>query len=129
MTMDKQFKIIKINKKTAELEPINADNCNTCDTEGGCGIASLGRIFRRQNITYPVSSEYKVGDIITLNIATSTLFKHAFLLYLLPLICLVVAAFFASIVYPQQDIYQVIFGILGFVFGFIFSKYLLKQLG
>lgn len=41
MTMDKQFKIIKINKKTAELEPINADNCNTCDTEGGCGIASL----------------------------------------------------------------------------------------
>ena len=122
-TIEEQFTIINIKDGIAYLQAIREDGCGGCSANKGCGVGSLNRYFAQKLIKHPVEKSYKIGDIITLNINANTLLFHAFLLYLVPLLVLFMTAYVAKYFFPTQDLYQVIFGLLGLVMSFLILKF------
>lgn len=66
--------------------------CSGCHTGGGEGCRScLGGSKLESRAANPIKAH--AGDIVKINLRTSDLFKGAFILYLIPVLCLMTSAF------------------------------------
>ncbi len=126
-------RVVKMDKKNIYLMPLEDEemqkSCGSCQANKSCGTSLLSKLFRRQNlITHPKNFENfndstaYIGAIFMVSISEKTLIYRAFLVYILPLIALFLSALFASILLPDSDISQTVFGIMGFGISFYFIK-------
>jgi len=74
----------------------------------------------------PLQKDAQMGDVITLEIASSELFFRAFQLYLMPLLALFCGAYFSAFLFPANDIVQALMGLGTFTLSLIFLKAYLK---
>ena len=125
MLIEEQFIIIKIKNNIAYLEALSKLGCDGCSARKNCGISSLSTYFTKYSIKHHVSDSAKVNDIISITIDNKIFFKHAFLLYLLPLLILFISAYLVGIFFSHNEGLQVIVAISSLLLSFVLLRFLL----
>lgn len=97
----------------AHLQALKTAGCGGCKANKGCGVGILGQYFGGFVIKQTLEKNQKIGDVISLSIERKTLLWHAFSLYILPLLGLFFGAILAEMLFPEQDVYQILFGLSG----------------
>lgn len=88
-----QGKIEEINKETAVVRIRKRSACAHCESRGSCGISKRDMV-----IEVPNDLHAGVGDEVEVSVPDGTLLKLSALIYLLPVVALLIGAFFGAII-------------------------------
>ncbi len=126
MTIKEEFKVVEIKDQTMTLEMNRASGCHSCSASSGCGTGLLSKYFEHYSVfSKPLKKGVKVGEMVTLEIPSKTLFYRAFQLYLLPLIGLFAGGLLGSVLYPMSEVGQIVFAFIGFIVSLLLTRYTL----
>ena len=125
--MKEDFEIIEIRQDWMLLKAQRQSGCQTCESKSTCGTGVLSGFFAGfSQFKKPLQEGVKAGDVITLEIASSELFFRAFQLYLMPLLALFFGAYSSTVLFPGNDVAQIVAGLCAFAFSLIFLRAYLK---
>jgi len=125
--MKEQFEVIEIQTETMKLKVNRSTGCHSCSASSGCGTGILAKHFDHYSVfNKPVQAGVAVGDLVTLEISSQELFYRAFQLYMMPLLALFAGGLIGDNLYPNQEIFQIFFGIGGFFTSLLLTKYFAK---
>ncbi|SMN00751.1 Sigma factor RpoE regulatory protein RseC [uncultured Candidatus Thioglobus sp.] len=125
--MKEKFEVIEIDTETMKLKVNRSSGCQSCSASSGCGTGILAKYFDHYSVfNKPMQKGVIVGDLITLEISSSELFKRAFQLYMLPLLSLFAGGLLANGLYPVNEPIQIAFGFIGFLLALFAVKYFVK---
>jgi sigma-E factor negative regulatory protein RseC len=109
------------------LKVNRSGGCHSCSASSGCGTGILANYFDHYtNFNKPVQNGVSVGDFVTLEISSSELFSRAFMLYIFPILALFVGSYTGMSLFPATELWQISFGILGFIAALLLTKYFVK---
>lgn len=125
--MKEQFEIIEINNQMMTLKANRSGGCHSCQANSSCGTGILASYFNHATIFHqPLQQGVAVGDFITLEISSASLFLRAFQLYLLPILALFAGASVGIMLFPLNELWQISLGLLSFSAAILAVKYFLK---
>lgn len=121
--MKKEFEVIKIDGGFMTVKADFSGTCTSCSVKKGCGSGILADLLgRRDELIMPLKNGAVVGGFVSLEVSSKLLFLQAFILYILPLLSLFLFGFLASIIFPEQELLQVIAGLFGLVLVLLWVK-------
>lgn len=124
--MIEEFAVVtNCQKNLAELEIERKTACSICGQTRGCGNATWGKLLGHKSATLLVQNnlEAKVGDSVVVGIDERVVLRSVFLLYVIPLLCLVFFSVLADALFNSQ-LYVGIAALLGLLLGFGAVKFL-----
>lgn len=125
--MKEKFEVIEVDNEVMTLKVNRAGGCHSCSANSSCGTGILAQYFNRYSeFNKPVQSGVSVGDFVTLEVASSVLFLRAFMLYIFPILALFVGSYAGMSGYPDTELGQISFGIIGFIGALLVTKYFVK---
>ncbi len=125
--MKEQFEVIALESETMTLKVNRSGGCHSCSASSSCGTGILANYFDHYtNFNKPVQSGVSVGDFVTLEISSSELFSRAFMLYIFPILALFIGSYAGMSLFPATELWQISFGILGFIVALLLTKYFVK---
>ncbi len=125
--MKEQFEVIALENETMTLKVNRSGGCHSCSASSGCGTGILSNYFNHYTVfNKPAQSAAVVGDFVTLEISSSELFSRAFMLYIFPILALFVGSYTGMSLFPATELWQISFGILGFITALLLTKYFVK---
>lgn len=125
--MKEQFEVIEIQSQTMKLKVNRASGCHSCSANNSCGTGILSKHFEHYSVfTRPRQTGVVVGDLVSLEISSKTLFYRAFQLYMLPLLALFAGGILGDVLYPEQETLQIAFAFSGFFSALLLTKYFVK---
>ena len=125
--MKEQFEVIALENETMTLKANRSGGCHSCSASSGCGTGILANYFNHYTVfNKPVKSGVVVGDFVTLEISSSELFSRAFILYIFPILALFVGSYVGMSLFPATELWQISFGIFGFIGALLLTKYFVK---
>lgn len=115
--------VISVEKDTVWVEAQRQSTCNQCQVKQGCGTGLLDRHVgkRFSRIAVKQNCQAKPGEEVELAIAESALLQGTFLMYLLPLMLMFLAAICARFL----ELGEVV-EIFGAAMGLISGVYLVR---
>jgi len=107
------------------VESDNQSACGGCSMAKGCGTKVISGYFNKDIGPLKMNNNFDgvIGDKIEVGIYNTTILKVSALIYLMPLVGLVIGAVSGDAL-GGGDISAMIFGAIGFAFGFYISKFL-----
>lgn len=125
--MKEQFEVIALENDSMTLKVNRSSGCHSCSASGGCGTGILANYFDHYStFNKPMQSGVSVGDFVTLEISSAELFSRAFMLYIFPILALFVGSYIGMSLYPETELWQISFGVVGFVCALLLTKYFVK---
>jgi len=125
--MKEQFEVIALENETMTLKVNRSGGCHSCSASGGCGTGILANYFDHYSVfNKPIQSGVTVGDFVTLEISSSELFSRAFMLYIFPILALFTGSYVGLRLFPATELWQISFGIFGFISALLLTKYFVK---
>jgi sigma-E factor negative regulatory protein RseC len=120
--------ITRVEAENAWVKTTKSKSCEGCSSKGSCSTAGNDMIVEALN-----KADAKIGDLVTLQIESSALYKATFLLYILPIIGLLGGSFlgqyFAEMYGWNLSATAAIFGFALFVLIIAFVRYKGNQMG
>ena len=96
--IEEDARVVAVAPGVAWVETTRKSACGACSASSGCGTSVVAKLFgeraHRLQVADPVGVE--IGDTVVIGIADGILTRASLLTYLLPLIGLMAAAFFAQ---------------------------------
>jgi len=90
--------VVSLKGEWAVVKPAPSSGCSSCSANQGCGTASLARFFGQRNQQHfahnPLNAQ--PGDRVTMGLEERALVSGSLLMYLLPLVCMIIAAILFS---------------------------------
>lgn len=116
-------RVIFAENGTAQVEPVTASSCNSCQTRSSCGVSGLGKYFsnNRKAIAVQCATDIRAGDELQLTMSEGDLVKAGLLVYLLPSVLSLVGAGVASSS-GLSDGWAVLGMLAGFAVGFLLIR-------
>ena len=107
----------------ATLEIARKNACGLCGQTRGCGNSLWGKLFRHKPTSFKAQNRInaKVGDSVIVGIDESAVMKSAFLLYMLPLATMFIAAILVKQV-AHNDTVVLLGAVVGLGLGFVWVK-------
>lgn len=125
--MKERFEVIEVNNETMTLKINHSGGCHSCAAKSGCGTGILANYFNRYSVfTQALKNGVLVGDMVTLEISSATLFLRAFMLYIFPILALFIGSYAGMRLFPMTELWQISFGIIGFISALLLTKYFVK---
>ncbi|WP_339688571.1 SoxR reducing system RseC family protein [uncultured Pseudoalteromonas sp.] len=126
--IEQTLTVMSIQGATAHLEAQQKQACVGCN--GRCGSQIFSKLFGTAKKTFPYRFEIPVvvGQKVTLALDDSHMVKHAFAVYMLPLVLSLVFALVAAEVFSVPEWLQIIAAIGGGFTGFGIAKSRVKSL-
>ena len=130
-------RVIEINADKAMLEVVKTSSCNSCNAKGACGTASLSQVFNFRAPALEVDNTLgaKSGDQVVVALPERSFLAGSFLLYILPLISMILAAAFVGWINGPQitannasELPQIVAGLLGLIGGLLLTRKLSDSL-
>ena len=115
--MKEQFEVIALENQTMTLK---------VNRSGGCHSCSANYFDHYSVFNKPIQSGVAVGDFVTLEISSAELFSRAFMLYIFPILALFVGSYVGLRLDSTNELWQISFGISGFVGALLLTKYFVK---
>lgn len=119
-------KVVAVEQGIAWVQTVQKSTCDACSANKGCGTAVLNKLSGGRAMQMPFKDHLGVGvgDAVVVGIPDDALLKASFLVYFMPLILLVLGAVVADNLWPDVELYSVLAGLSGLVFGFFLVKLL-----
>lgn len=92
-------RVIALEAGAVWVETLRKSTCSSCSANTGCGQGLMDKlgIGRNRGLVRALSDlNLQVGDSVVIGVREELLLRGAFLVYLLPLVCLFIAALFAQ---------------------------------
>lgn len=126
--IEQTLTVVSIEGATAHLEAQQKQACEGCN--GRCGSQVFSKLFGTAKKTFPYNFETPVcvGQKVTLALDDSHMVKHAFAVYMLPLILSLAFALLAASVFSAPEWLQIVLAIGGGFTGFAIAKSRVKSL-
>ncbi|KPH64597.1 regulator [Pseudoalteromonas porphyrae] len=126
--IEQTLTVVSIDGATAHLEAQQKKACEGCN--GRCGSQVFGKLFGTAKKTFPYQFEtvVAVGQKVTLALDDSHMVKHAFAVYMLPLVLGLVFSLIAAEFFSAPEWLQIIAAISGGFTGFAVAKSRVKSL-
>ncbi|WP_251357931.1 SoxR reducing system RseC family protein [Kangiella sp. TOML190] len=113
--------VVEIKGETAWVQTLGKTSCNSCQVNSSCGTGIISKAFGERSFITPMTNQLKarVGDQVEVGIPEDLVVKSSFLVYLLPLACMMLTAFlsrwlFAALAEP----YVIAMALMGLLLGF-----------
>jgi len=126
--IEEQGLVIAIEADVVVVQTQRASTCGSCSAKKGCGTSVLAEGLGKgvTNIRIVTDQDVKVGDRVTLAINESALLKGSLFIYLLPLAAMILAAllgeYCANLLSINTELLSAIFGVVGLVGSFLFTR-------
>ena len=126
--IEQTLTVVALDGHIAHLEAQQKQACEGCN--GRCGSQVFSKLFgtAKQTFPYKFESSVEVGQKVTLSLDDSHVVKHAFAVYMLPLLLSLVFAFVAAQLFIASEGWQILAAALGGVTGFFIAKTRVKSL-
>lgn len=126
--IEQTLTVVSLEGATAHLEAQQKQACAGCN--GRCGSQVFSKLFGTAKKTFPYQFEVPVvvGQKVTLSLDDSHMVKHAFAVYMLPLVLSLAFALTAAEVFSAPEWLQIIVAIGGGFAGFAVAKSRVKSL-
>jgi len=125
--MKEQFEVIALENETMTLKVNRSGGCHSCEASSGCGTGILANYFDHYSVfNKPIQSGVAVGDFVTLEISSAELFSRAFMLYIFPILSLFAGSAIGMSLFPATELWQISFGLVGFIGALLLTKYFVK---
>jgi len=122
--MKERFEVIAMVDEIMTLKVNRSGGCSSCSASSGCSAGILSDHFTSFN--KPLRDGVSVGDFVTLEIPYSEIFSRAFMLYIFPIFALFVGSSVGMHLFPETELWQISFGIFGFICALLLTKYFVK---
>ncbi|TGE85543.1 regulator [Pseudoalteromonas sp. KS88] len=126
--IEQTLTVVSIKGTTANLEAQQKKACEGCN--GRCGSQVFGKLFGTAKKTFPYKFDtpVEVGQKVTLALDDSHMVKHAFAVYMLPLLLSLIFALVASEIFDVAEWIQILAAVVGGFTGFRIAKSRVKSL-
>ena len=115
--MEEIGKVAEVLGDLARIEVAEKEVCHKCPSEAFCKMATNGS----RSIEAINGMGAKVGDTVKIEIITGSILMSAFMIYIVPLSMLLIAAIIAQKVSGNQNA-GIVWGFIAFLVSFIFVK-------
>ncbi len=127
--------IVEADERYAWVEAASSNSCSHCAANQACGTASLQKWFKRKPNRLRVINNHdvKAGERVVVGIPEQALVKGSFLIYMLPLLCLIGAAIAGAYLdnalgWGHRDAVSMLFGLAGLIGSFrVLQKYYINK--
>ena len=127
--IEEQARVVAIDDGTVEMEVQRHTACDACSVNKGCGTGVLAKAIgvRPMQIRARSNLSLNVGDIVIVGIEDQMLVRSSFLVYALPMLMLLVGAFFGELMatnlaVENSDIVTIAGGVIGLAVGFFWLR-------
>ena len=125
VSVDAEYITIEIQKKSS---------CGSCSVNKACGTGIISNYLKPKTIQYTIKNTInaEVGDSIVVGINEKAFLFGSFLMYILPLFFILSFAVLGDYIATKaalmnSEIFVIAMSGTGFIFSFVFMKYLLKN--
>jgi sigma-E factor negative regulatory protein RseC len=125
--------VTAVEKNSLCVETIQLSTCGSCRARKGCGQQILSKIgVASANVKALIgkndSSNYVVGDVVTIGIPENIVVNSSLLIYCLPLVMMMVFSGVAH-TFLMNDGVMIVMGLLGLLFGGLLVRLYSKSIG
>jgi len=122
-----EARVLKADEQWLTVDIVRTSSCSSCHADNACGTASISRYFNFRSPQLKVRNAInaKQGDLIVLAMQDSFMLKGSMLLYLAPLICMMLAAVMADLLFnPEKssELLTVVAGLTGLIMGLLLAR-------
>ncbi|PCK32600.1 SoxR reducing system RseC family protein [Pseudoalteromonas piscicida] len=120
--IEQTLTVATIKGATVYLEAEPKPACEGCN--GKCGSQVFAKLFGTHKKQFPIelNESVQVGQKIKLALDDTNVVKHAFYVYMLPLICAFIGMFFAALLLELDEPWQIAIAFLSAAMGLFFAK-------
>ncbi|WP_115719583.1 SoxR reducing system RseC family protein [Gallaecimonas mangrovi] len=96
--IERDVQVVAVKGRHIKVEFQRQSSCDSCSNNESCGSGQLSKSFNRRLDVLDMQCDQAVavGDFVRVGISEQSLLRGTLVLYLLPLLCLIVAAVIAS---------------------------------
>lgn len=126
--IEQTLTVVSVNDTTAQLEAAQKQACEGCN--GRCGSQVFSKLFGTAKKTFPYTFDtpLSVGQKVTLALDDSQVVKHAFAVYMLPLLLSLSFAIIVAEFFSMSEFWQIIAAIIGGIAGYMLAKTQVKSM-
>lgn len=128
--LTEEGRVVAIETDALWVETIRQSTCGSCSANKGCGHSLLNKISdgKRSYIRVlpggQILDGYKIDDRIRFSIPEEVILRGSFIAYLLPVMCMMAAAFGAVALFEgNEDALAAVGAIVGLLAGFILVRW------
>ena len=128
--IEEKGRVIDVNDQEAWVLTVQNSACQSCSARAGCGQRVLSKITggRARQVRVANTCNLAIGDEVAIGVEENALVRASFLVYLLPLITMIIAAGLGqSLLASDERIIMLLAG-LGLVLGLVIVKILSLRL-
>ena len=133
--LEEQATVVSVEAGAVWVEADRRKGCERCEAGQGCGGGVLGKLIVRRSSRVRALNQLPglvPGDEVVLGLDEGLLVRGSLMAYLMPLLCMLAAAFFAEFVLQSVDLAVAAFGLFGLGTGLLLLRaysYRLAQRG
>lgn len=122
--LEESGRVVALDGEHAWVQTIRKSACASCEAKSGCGQGVLSRISdgKANQVLVANTLKLKVGDEVLLGIPEDMLVKASFVVYLIPLLCMITAAAITDKWLLAGEGWTALAGIVGLMSGFLIVK-------
>lgn len=126
--IEQTLTVVALEGHIAHLEAEQKKACEGCN--GRCGSQVFSKLFgsAKKTLPYKFETPLELGQKVTLSLDDSHVVKHAFAVYMLPLLLSLGFGLVAAELLLLTEIWQILATVLGGLSGFFIAKKRVKSL-
>jgi len=128
--IQERAQVISISGDNVVVQTSGQKSCVKCSNGTGCGLGTLQTFFGRKNhaLSATTSMVVQQGDMVIIEVPERAILVSACLMYLLPVVSMLVAAFFIKTIAPASgELLQIVAAFVGLAAGIFLSTRLAKR--
>lgn len=122
--------VIAVEGDTAWVQTQSKTGCSSCQVSSTCGSGIVNKAFSHKVFVTPLKNTLNahINDEVEVGIPEDLVLKASLAVYLLPLICLMLAIGLSSLLLPElTELGSIISAALGLTVGFLLVRWLVKH--
>ncbi|WP_116474324.1 SoxR reducing system RseC family protein [Zobellella maritima] len=123
--------VVRLVPEGVAVECFSRSACGQCRQSQHCGTGLIAKALSGRSHQFVIATplSLRVGEQVRIGIPEQSLIKSALLIYLLPLLCVLVASLLASVLFRQGDGGTIASAIVGGWLGFLLASRLARRTG
>lgn len=124
--IEESGRVVAIDGSEIWVETVRQSACGSCSAKSGCGQGLMAKFTdgKRSHIRLTSDQPVHLGDRVVMGIPEHTLVRSALLVYGFPLLLFVLAAGLSDSVFGLSELWVILVGFAGLLFGFFLVKFM-----
>ena len=116
--------VIAVDKDRVWVETQTKTSCSSCQVNKTCGTGIVSKTFSRKFFLTPLKNHLNanINDTVEVGIPEDLIIKASFMLYLLPLACMMICLIIGQALFSDSnEVFSIISALIGLLLGFFIT--------